>query len=222
MTAPVPTKMSDVDRTLRSCGLNAIVRTVAVLGDPKNKRTWAVIVLIPEPLLQWAIEANKEFRKGVEANQKWLYIQQTGGACGHILDCMMQLVNPDVVQIMVMNKGGETCLLAMTSNEVDFEEEMATFAGRYTYGLAALRLRRLTYLFGYPHRMNIFAHNKCKQELAKFKKAHATGKSVLGILQPFQSRKITSAGHVSKGWQCSSCPRLPPMVNGMHYSVASL
>jgi len=67
-------KLSDVDRTLRSCGLNATVCTVAVVGDPKNKRTWAVIVLIPEALLQWAIEANKELRKGVEANQKWLYV----------------------------------------------------------------------------------------------------------------------------------------------------
>ena len=71
-------KLSDVDRTLRSCGLNAIVCTVAVLGDPKNKRTWAVIVLIPEPLLQWATDANKELRKGVAANQKWLDAQQTG------------------------------------------------------------------------------------------------------------------------------------------------
>ena len=72
------------------------------------------------------------------------------GACDHILAVMMQLVNPDVVQIMGMTKAGATTLLAMSSFEFDVEEEMATFAGRYTYDLASLRLRRLTYLFGFP------------------------------------------------------------------------
>ena len=71
--------LQEADRTLRSCGVNALVCTMATLSDFHNKRLLGLVAHIPKHVMDWSDNFNRELRKGVKHNQSWFVEQLEGG-----------------------------------------------------------------------------------------------------------------------------------------------
>ena len=114
----------------------------------------------------------------MQANKKWLLEQQMGGICDHVFLILKQRVNPWMAVQCGMHSKGVDSEGEITTHELDYDDELATFCGRYTTNLAAFRLRIIDYLFGHPHKMAIYAHTKNPLLLQEFKKAHDAAQSL--------------------------------------------
>ena len=73
------------DRTLTSCGVNAIVMALAVTADEKHGRLLAGIVIISDAILEWHGHQSRSCRS-VEGNKAWLLEQPGGAAMQQISD----------------------------------------------------------------------------------------------------------------------------------------
>ena len=66
-------KITAGDRTLKACGANAVVLTLALLSDHDHFRLLAVVTKLARPLKEWLGEASRELRDvtgGVIEEQK--------------------------------------------------------------------------------------------------------------------------------------------------------
>ena len=143
-------KVTTVDRTLRSCGMNAAVMALALHGEVGNYRVLVIAVLHGKVVKNWYAYSNTECRDVLRA-QKWLLLQAETGTGQHLYDILEVVLDPEFLRAARFLSSSEGALLKMTQDEVDVEEEFAYFA--IFFGLTLFQNRAvstLDYVYGYP------------------------------------------------------------------------
>jgi hypothetical protein len=71
------------DRTLRTCGVNAVVITMGAMSNPCHHRLASIVEGTARPTTHWQGHGNKECRSG-PSSQKWFLDQLGGDLCKHV------------------------------------------------------------------------------------------------------------------------------------------
>ena len=142
--------LQEADRTLRSCGVNAMVCCMATLSDFRSKRIIAIIAHVPRPVVEWANEANRDLRKGVQGNWAWLLEQMQGKLYAIMRDVVEQLFDQEFLQHAGFLTTRTQNITGWTDEETQHEDAFATLAGIFATSYCMNRARRTLYLWGYP------------------------------------------------------------------------
>jgi hypothetical protein len=142
---------SVAERTLKSCGLNAMCISLGLVNNDAHLRILAIHIGLAEPVKTWHSHASRE-QRDVVRNQAWLLEQARGGAIDHVYHVMDVLSNVDFLRQAKFLPTTSDILFLYTEEEVLFEDEMAERAGHFAMSLMKCRLRRLLYLVeGWPY-----------------------------------------------------------------------
>jgi hypothetical protein len=144
-------KLSVGDRTLRSCGVNAVVITMATLSDESHYRSLTHVIDGAIPTMHFGAHASRELRD-VKRSQAWLLAQVRGGLFDHMLATLRIMVNEDFMREARFAGVAFGADVVFDDGEIGLEDEHAESAGMYMIFLARNRLRRTVYLFGWPYR----------------------------------------------------------------------
>ena len=142
--------LQEADRTFRSCGVNAMACTMAILSDSKNKRFLALICNIPIPVTMWTNTANTELWKCVVASQKWLLEQTEGKLYSTLWDVFGQLLDPEMLHDGLFMTNRTVNVTSWSEEAIDAEDTLANLAGRMATRCVMHMARRLLYLFAPP------------------------------------------------------------------------
>ena len=153
--------MQEAERTLRSCGVNAMVVCMCTLSDPRNKRLLAIMAHMAKPVVAWSNECNRELRKGVLENQQWLLAQLEGSLYSSIHDIFGTLLDPEFLQDGGFVNVRTQNIKLWSDEEIQQDDEFATVAGRFCTRYVMNRQRRTLYLFGHPHSMTLVLSADC-------------------------------------------------------------
>lgn len=82
--------ISTVDRTLRSCGANGVVISLAVVSEDLNRRHLSIVATAGSHAMDWAADAARTM-KSVQENINWLGKQLQGGLCDNVLKILNTL-----------------------------------------------------------------------------------------------------------------------------------
>lgn len=141
------------DRTLRSCGANAVVIGLSMLSDASHHRLLCCVTFLAEPVMEWHAAATRRLRS-VDASQAWLLEQIRGGVCASVLQVFGQLENTDFLRLARFVPVSSQVFREMPPEEIEFEDELASRAGGLALALAKCRLRRTLWLtMQWPQRL---------------------------------------------------------------------
>ena len=144
-------KVTAGDRTLRACGANAVVLTMALLSDNENFRLLAIVTELAKPLKEWLGEASRELRD-VESSRKWLVNQQKCWALIHISDIWDGVGKDKFLRLAGFLPETMGAIHAMSDEELTYENEMAQLAGSLMADLVKQRAKRLLHMLeGHPN-----------------------------------------------------------------------
>ena len=138
------------ERTLRSCGVNAVCISMAVLSHDGHRRLLCGIAHVAGSLLQAHKEESHECRS-VKGSQKWLLQQVEGKAMQQILDIFDAFNSVEMLEAIGF-AWGTSNPEQLSVQEVKVEDELAGELGKFGTSLVKHRLCRIAYLFGHPHR----------------------------------------------------------------------
>jgi len=138
------------DRTLRSCGVNAVVLSLAVMASEKHRRLLAGVVCISGQLLKWHGELSRKCRSA-KGSQEWLVSQLRGATmetCNEVFEAFEKEQTLEACDFLVSSSRNATDL---DEQNIRVEDELAGALGSFGLALTKNRSRRIAYLFGYPH-----------------------------------------------------------------------
>lgn len=144
--------ISAADKTIRSCGGNAVAISLGVLSEYGNLRVLASVVSLCEPTLAWMGTASATLRD-TTASQAWL-LAQVRGASLKVVDATLSILcEEDFMRRARFLNSTSRALLNLTNDEQSYEDECADLAGNFALSMVKARLRRMLYLVeGYPHK----------------------------------------------------------------------
>ena len=139
------------ERTLRSCGVNAVCIAMAVLSHDGHRRLLCGISHIAGSLLQAHKDESHNCRS-VKGSQKWFLEQVEGKAMDQVLAILDSFNSVEMLEAMGF-AWGTSIPEQLSAQEVKVEDELAAELGKFGTSLVKHRLCRTAYYFGYPHRM---------------------------------------------------------------------
>lgn len=138
------------ERSLRSCGANALVIAFSLLSDKNNRRSLACMCLLAQPCMDFHGASSRALRD-VNSSKVWLLEQNRGGIYKHMCETMDLLGDLDFLGATGFLSKASGGIEHMTNDEVQHDCDFAAFAGAFCTSLMKARLRRTLYLSGYPH-----------------------------------------------------------------------
>ena len=162
------------DRTLRTCGVNAMVISLAMLADESHRRVLGTICGLAEKTMDWHGHASRELRS-VEKSQDWLLKQVQGDCCHSAFDVVSLLDNDDFLRLSGFLPSNPAVAATYRTDDVPLEDEYAGLAGGFAMSLLRCRLRRTLWMsMCFPQRMVLVlgTDEECKSVVAEFKKAY--------------------------------------------------
>ena len=212
------------ERALRNCGANAVVLSLALLSDPNQKRTLAIIVCGALPLKTWLGIASRSLRS-VDGARQWVLQQQAGDAVASISSVWSQLLSHEYLQKTQFAPSSHGSILHMSQEEINHDNDFACMAGTFQSELVKNRSRRLAYMLdGLPHSLAITSQQgatksqAAKAKLVEFKrhfevykraKANAAATKNPALVQavarsPFETFSVQQwvARCELSGWKC--------------------
>ena len=91
-----PRKLTIADRTIRSCGGNAVVLSLALLSEDTHKLLVEIIVAVTTPTMLFSAESCREL-KDVKRSQCWLVQMNQGRVYDHVLHTFDALRDEDLM-----------------------------------------------------------------------------------------------------------------------------
>lgn len=143
-------KLATDERSLRSCGANALVIAFSLLSDKNNRRSLACMCLLAQPCMDFHGASSRTLRD-VNSSKVWLLEQNRGGIYKHMCETMDLLGDLDFLGATGFLSKASGGIEHMTNDEVQHDCDFAAFAGAFCTSLMKARLRRTLYLSGYPH-----------------------------------------------------------------------
>lgn len=143
-------KLAIDDRSLRSCGANALVLALAILSDHRHQRLLAIICRLSAPTVDWHGDSSRSLRD-VAASRAWLMRQLRGGLAEHILQTWEVLGCQDFMRSSGFLPHSSEAIAKYSAEETIAENDLAQFAGQFALTMAKFRARRTLYLQNYPH-----------------------------------------------------------------------
>ena len=140
------------DRTLRTCGVNAVVISLAVLADISHYRLLSIITSLAAPSMHFHGATSRALR-GAKESQEWLVEMCRTGASEHVMETMVLLSQESFNEFTLFATPGLTQdATKMSEHEIAYEDQLAAYAGGFAFQMCRNRLRRMLYLTqSYPH-----------------------------------------------------------------------
>ena len=140
------------DRTLRTCGVNAVVISVAMLADISHFRLPAILTTLGTPSMEFHGAASRALRS-TTASQTWLFDMCRTGAVEHV-NKTMKLLSQESFNEFTLScaPDGLVNVPLMSDGEIGYEDELAAYAGGFALQISRNRIKRMLYLTkSYPH-----------------------------------------------------------------------
>lgn len=155
--------ITEADRSLRSCGANAVAISLAVLSDSSNLRVLVTVVKVCEPLMSWMGRASARCREVAES-KAWLFDQVRGDSMKVVADTLAVLLQENYLRAALFLTSTSEALVHLGKDEVMYEDECAAMVGDFALALAKARARRsLQTTVGIPHRFVLFVGTSNEQ-----------------------------------------------------------
>lgn len=164
-------KLAVGDRSLRSCGANAVVIAMSLLSERDNHRVLVCLMRLAQPCMEWHGEATRQLRSVVQA-RGWLLEQLRGGVFRTTDKIMGTLLDQDFLRLAGFLPINQQVMLEWDAQVVTYEDEVAALAGRFALSLYGRRVRRTLWMTSqYPHKMAFMLGTPDEQltVLAEFK-----------------------------------------------------
>ena len=116
----------------------------------RHKRILAVIAHVRKPVMEWANEANRDLRKGVQGNQAWLVEQMQDKLYSRMHDIFEQLFDQEFLHDAGFLTTRTQNITGWTDEDIQHEDTFATLAGRFATGYCMDGARHTLYLWGHP------------------------------------------------------------------------
>jgi hypothetical protein len=145
------TRIGMEDKTFKGCFDNALITSVAMLLDESNLRINESILAPTRHLKIWQGSQSKAIRSCLAA-ETWLVGQVTGDYMAHvdaIVGTLKSAVDMERCRFVVRAHVADR----LDPKEVVTEDEHADIMGQFVMTLAANRMRRGLWFFGWPTRM---------------------------------------------------------------------
>ena len=135
-------KVSVGDRTLRTCGVDAMVIAMAMLSDSGHLRLLSITTTLAQLTKAWHASSSRELRD-VGGSQAWLLAQVRGAACKQAYIVIGLFLDPDFLQgASFVPTGGMYSLVNCGIEEIAYEDEFAEIAGGFALRLLCSRPKR--------------------------------------------------------------------------------
>jgi hypothetical protein len=144
-------KLCRIARMLRNSGINPTLTSVALGSDDSHK---PIVIEVKECMSftqHWCNRASKQCRS-VEDAEQWLVKQLSGEAMKHIIDTLCAPGDWEILK-----RCGVRRFESLAGSSEDFialQDESAARFGELCREMAGCRLARITFLFGWPVRLN--------------------------------------------------------------------
>ncbi|CAK0797975.1 unnamed protein product [Prorocentrum cordatum] len=138
-------------KVLRSANANAVAISVLLTSCPRNRRTVACSFAPMHVVKKWQGKSAKEM-KTAEATQVWMTNQIRGDFMDHVISIVNGLMDAHSMESCdsILNM---RAIKDADPGEVGVEDDFAELHGMAHLSLAAARMRRCLFLFGWPLKM---------------------------------------------------------------------
>ena len=214
--------VSAADRSLRSCGANAMVISLALLSDPSNRRILAIACCLAKPTMSWHGHASRELRD-VKRSQAWLLEQVRGGAAMAAFEVFGVLKCADFLTVSGFLPISDGAFADWERHEIASEDEFAELAGGFALSMLKYRLRRTLFqVASWPYRLVLLLGTDLEAEavLREFRAAFELHEAFKGIADrtalmasyisrsPFQTLSVQQAVLACKESGFTACAAL--------------
>ena len=140
-------KVCPGDRTVRSCGANAVVMALMLLSEYTNRRLFAICISVATVSMHWAGHAARELRD-VARSQAWLLGQLRRGLLSHVHSTLDILTEDEFTRVTGFCEKAAGQNDWISNEELLLEDEMANYAGLFALSHARNRYRRVCFKRG--------------------------------------------------------------------------
>ena len=146
-----PKKVNMESGALKSCCKNALVVSVMTLMDLDHKRLVRIVVQVSLPMREWHTVRNVELRD-VFRTKAWLIEQLDKGLMEYFYRFFQVLTDVSALK--------KCCfMLPLSSDKLDgqdgltyvLEDDFADYMGQFASSMCKQTMKRLSYMFSYPH-----------------------------------------------------------------------
>ena len=142
-------KLSTVDRTIKSCGANAVVIDLYLLSDDGYKRVINIWIKLSAPVVRWSPRASRDTRS-VTSTQEWFKQEVLSGLTDCNCEILSVLEQDDFMTECGFHSVYEGDTVVYDDNEIAYEDELAEIAGSGSLSLFRNRVRRTLFMKGLP------------------------------------------------------------------------
>lgn len=122
--------ITDADRTVRSCGSNAVGISFAILSDTNNLRILATVVKFSEPTMSWMGMASRELRE-VGSSRDCVLRQVRHQCMDNINHTLAVFYQEDFLRKALFITTSSEALLHLKNDDLVCEDEAAALAGDF-------------------------------------------------------------------------------------------